>query len=138
MCAAHKICRAGEWTEVAGDATTDTKCTTCSTGRFRATAPTDNQAESKVHVCSAHKVCKAGEWTKATGTATTDKAVLLHALVSFWTSWMEGWEFDYYMSHAVCSFLVLPTSFFCFCQTWVGVSIHKCGLIWFCIDVRSP
>ncbi len=69
-CAGHKLCDAGEGTEAPGDATTDTKCTACSVGRFRAEAPTDNlQPEVEDDVCVAHKICKAGEWTKTTGSA---------------------------------------------------------------------
>ena len=72
MHTAHKICNAGQWTEAAGDAYTDTKCTACSTGRFRAKAPSDGKAEHEFAVCIVHSICKAGEWTKATGTAVTD------------------------------------------------------------------
>ena len=67
------MCKAGEWTEVPGDAVTDTKCTPCTEGRFRALAPTDNtKAEKEDDVCIAHKICKAGEWTKAAGSVITD------------------------------------------------------------------
>ena len=72
MRTAHKTCKVGEWTETAGDAATDTKCTLCSTGRFRAKKPTENKAEIEVAVCIVHRICKAGEWTKAAGTAVTD------------------------------------------------------------------
>ena len=72
MRTAHKICNVGEWTEAAGDVITDTKCTPCSTGRFRGKAPTDSKAENEVAVCIVHSICKAGEWTKASGNAFKD------------------------------------------------------------------
>ena len=66
------MCKAGEWTEAAGDATTDAKCSACSPGRFRDKQATDSNAEREADVCIVHTICKAGEWTKATGTAVTD------------------------------------------------------------------
>lgn len=69
---AHKICNAGEWTEATGDATADTKCTACSTGRYRSQAPTDTKIEVEEEVCVLQKICAAGEWTKATGSSATD------------------------------------------------------------------
>ena len=83
MRTAHKKCVAGEWIEAAGDATTDTKCTACSTGRFRSKAPTENKAELGIAVCIIHKICKAGEWTKATGTVLADTVCVPCAAGSF-------------------------------------------------------
>ena len=67
------MCKAGEWTEVSGDAVTDTKCNSCTEGHFRAQAPTDNtKAEKGDDVCIEHRMCKAGEWTQAAGSVITD------------------------------------------------------------------
>ena len=66
------MCKSGEWTKAAGDAKTDTLCSACSTGRFRAKAATDNAAEKENDVCVVRKTCKAGEWTSALGTPSTD------------------------------------------------------------------
>ena len=79
-CAKHKTCEAGEWTKAAGNATTDTSCSKCSKGRFRAKAPTDNKLENETNVCGAHKICKAGEWRKAVGNATTDTLCVAHKI----------------------------------------------------------
>ena len=56
-CAKHKTCEAGEWTKAAGNATTDTSCSKCSKGRFRAKAPTDNKAENETSVCRKRMSC---------------------------------------------------------------------------------
>ena len=56
----------------AGAATTDTKCQTCSKGRFRSTSPTTGKAETEDDVCQVHKTCAAGEWTGAKGTPGSD------------------------------------------------------------------
>ena len=72
MHTAHKVCGAGEWTAVEGNPTTDTKCTACSEGRFRADAPQLKTLETEGDVCKIHNTCKAGEWTSAVGTRVTD------------------------------------------------------------------
>ena len=72
-CVAHQTCKAGEWTKATGDETTDTVCSACSAGRFRAKAPTDNKAEKETTVCNAHTDCDAeGRVQKVAGSNTAD------------------------------------------------------------------
>ena len=72
VCIAHQACKAGEWTEAEGDAKTDTNCSACGAGRFRATASSAKTTEIQDKVCILHQACKAGEWIKAEGDARTD------------------------------------------------------------------
>ena len=72
VCQLQRICDPGEWTEAVGDRTTDTKCTVCSPGRFRALAATQAIKETETDVCAPHKTCDPGEWTEAVGDSTTD------------------------------------------------------------------
>ena len=49
----HKTCSRGEWTEAVGTRNSDTQCQACSSGRFRASAPTSNKAaEEEAVVCT--------------------------------------------------------------------------------------
>ena len=72
MCKKHKTCAAGEWTKAEGTAKVDTQCKTCSSGRFRGSAPQGKAKEIENTVCQLHKTCAAGEWTEAAGTINVD------------------------------------------------------------------
>merc|ERR1719460_1073835 len=63
----QKLCSVGQWTETAGSTIKDTKCTACSTGRFRVKPATDGKAEIQANVCKDYKLCSAGQWTETAG-----------------------------------------------------------------------
>ena len=77
ICAAHKTCKAGEWTEATGTALADTTCTPCTTGSFRSEAPKNTRVEREATVCIDHKTCSAGQWTRTAGSPTQDTECVL-------------------------------------------------------------